>query len=543
MLKKSLLITIKRYLSLKYIPNQLGLLSFFMGLPLLFPGGAISAEKIFISYGPLDFSVSVESLEIYATEGRITKEFATYANFLEPQQLTSLQNLLKQPADLNVVAIAQFFYSPQGQIILNKLGEIIQTKAGQNGFYALRSALILAAADEEGLTVLNVLKKFPTYGIRINSQQGLAVFRDLNQMIVQTENAIALLEQQSLIQAYTAPFSNPLPDIRTPGNISFTQEQLILQDTSRRRQFPAEVYLPQLPEKYPLPLIIISHGLGSDLNSFAYLASHLASYGFAVAVLEHPGSNAQQIQGLLTGLEGEVTPPQELIDRPLDIKYLLDQLEINFREKINTQEVGIIGQSFGAYTALVLAGAQINWQELNQNCPPLQNSLNISLLIQCLGLNAQLPSANEALQDKRIVAVMAINPLTSIIFGESQLSKIKAPVMFISGSADTVTPALTEQIKPFSWLTTINKYLVLMEKATHFSTLGESVNTTENASIPVPSQAIGPDPNIAHTYIKALSLAFMKTHLSQDQTYQNYLHAAYTQSISQELMPLYFLTK
>lgn len=525
----------------KHHAKKLGMMSFFLGLPLLFPATAISAEEIFISYGPLDFSLSVESLEIYANEGRITKEFATYANFLEPEQLKSLQNLLVQPADLNVVAISQFFYSPQGQTILQELGKIIQTKAGQNGFYALRSALILAAADQEGLTLLNVLKKFPTYGIRINSQRGLEVFRDLNQMLAQTEGALAFLQQQSLIEAYNFPLQESLPDLRIEGNIPVTQEQFIVKDSSRRREFPAIVYLPQLLENYPLPLIIISHGLGSDLDTFEYLAKHLASHGFAVAILEHPGSNADQIQGLLTGLEGEVTPPQELIDRPLDIKYLLNQLEINFSESINTKKVGIIGQSFGAYTALTLVGAQINLEELSQHCPPLQDSLNISLLLQCLGLNAQLPPSSQGLQDERIVAVMAINPFTSILLGKSQLSRIQVPVMFVSGGADTVTPAFTEQIKPFTWLETMDKYLVLIENSTHFSTLGESVGSTENASIPVPSQAIGPNPLIAQTYVKALSLAFLKTHLTQEQTYQSYLNAAYAQSISEELMPLYFL--
>ncbi len=54
----------------------------------------------------------------------------------------------------------------------------------------------------------------------------------------------------------------------------------------------------------PFPLIVISHGIASDRSSFVYLAEHLASYGFAVAVLEHPGSNAERIQLYFAGLAG-----------------------------------------------------------------------------------------------------------------------------------------------------------------------------------------------------------------------------------------------
>ena len=46
--------------------------------------------------------------------------------------------------------------------------------------------------------------------------------------------------------------------------------------------------------------------------------------------------------------------------------------------------------------------------------------------------------------------------------------------MLIAGSADTVAPALLEQIQPFTWLTSPNKYLVLMNNGTHFSTIEES---------------------------------------------------------------------
>ncbi|MEH1835006.1 MAG: hypothetical protein V7L29_23845 [Nostoc sp.] len=57
------------------------------------------------------------------------------------------------------------------------------------------------------------------------------------------------------------------------------------------------IYLKQVhkaKEKRPFPWLYISHGVASDCSTFVYLVEHLASYGFAVAVLECPGSNAER---------------------------------------------------------------------------------------------------------------------------------------------------------------------------------------------------------------------------------------------------------
>lgn len=99
----------------------------------------------------------------------------------------------------------------------------------------------------------------------------------------------------------------------------------------------------------------------------------MASYGFAVAVPKHPGSNSEQLRSLLVGRSDAITSPSEFINRPLDIKYLLDELErldaSNPNLQLNLQQVGVIGQSFGGYTALVLAGASLNFKQKSVDTP------------------------------------------------------------------------------------------------------------------------------------------------------------------------------
>lgn len=179
-----------------------------------------------------------------------------------------------------------------------------------------------------------------------------------------------------------------------------------------------------------------------------------------------------------------------------------------------------------------MAGARINFSQLQKDCPATEDTLNISLFFQCLAV--RLPQLQYNLSDPRVKAIIAINPVDSQIFGQDSLSQIKIPVMIVSGSNDTVAPALPEQIKPFTWLTTPNKYLALINGGTHFSTIAES----SNAVVPVPTQVIGSSPALARSYVEALSVPFFKTYAAQQPSYLSYLSADYTKTISQKPLPL-----
>ncbi|MDY6786193.1 MAG: alpha/beta hydrolase [Cyanobacteriota bacterium] len=491
-----------------------------------------AAEKVSFYVGPLEFSLSVDSLEEYARDGNIRPDLRTYTNRLTEIQRAQLRQILETRAEVTPVAIAQFLYSPQGEVILREFGELIQTRSGQSGFYAIRSALILAAADPQGLTPLNVLRKFPTSDIRINSDRVFELLGRVTRIVGETERAIAAIGTNALASTATVePATFPL-NLRDPGTVQSIRESFTLRDRSRDRTFPVDLYLPQ--QSGVAPLVVISHGLGSNRESFEYLALHLVSHGFAVAVPEHPGSSADQLEALASGLTSDITPARELVDRPLDIQFLLDELQRRYAQQIDVQNVGVVGQSFGGYTALALAGAKINFEELQANCDPDDPDFNISFLLQCQAL--ELPPQDYNLRDERVGSAIAINPLTSSIFGDEQLSQIQIPVAIVSGSADAVTPALDEQILPFTSLTTSNRYLLLLVGGTHFSTIGP---TSQDADLP--PQVIGPDPAIAYDYMKAFNLAFFKTYIANDSQYQPYLSATYAQTLSRQEMPLNFI--
>jgi predicted dienelactone hydrolase len=527
----------------KYL--SLGLLSTFMTAT-----PSWGAERISFFYPPYgEFSLSVEALARFAEEGTITDEFAFYASHVRPEQLAQLRELLQQQFPVTPTLVSQVAYSPIGEDLIQNLGNLLRTQSRLHGFYAVRSALILAAADSEGLTVVNFLRHFPSPTVRLNFTAGLQLVDDLSQVLQRRDEVVGWIQQEAIKREFTDITTNfaDHPDLTAPGAFTWRLKEFILRDKSRDRIIPTHLYLPvatypSQPPAPPFPVIVISHGVASDRSSFAYLATHLASHGFAVAVLEHPGSNAERIERYLTGLAGPIEA-QEFINRPLDIKFLLDELEIKVKSdpqlqgKLHLQQVGAIGHSFGGYTVLSLAGAKINFPQLQQDCKPNISAFNLSLFLQCQV--TQLAAKDYQLHDERIQAVLAINPIASAIFGASQLSQIKIPVMVVGASQDIATPIVAEQVRPFTWLTTPDKYLVLIENATHFTAIAPP--TADNDVLPIPKNLIGPNPAPAYDYLQALNLTFWQTHLHQRPEYAPYLHPAYAQYLSQSPLHLSLL--
>lgn len=495
---------------------------------------ARGAERISVVYGPIQFSLSVESLEALVKEGKVTEELSSYIGQIDPKSLTELRDIMQRRFEANPTVISQFTSAQLGKTVLERLGRFLQTEAGQNGATSLRTAFIAAAGDPEGLNLLNMLRKFPDRIVRVDLTQGLQVIGEFEKILRNTEASIKAIQQASLAEASTNPNVNfsQLPDLRRPGSFTWQQQTLTVNDTERNRPLLVDLYLPQT--NTPANVIVITHGAAGNRNTLSLLAEHLASHGFAIVVMEHPGDSLEKFQNFFTGL-ADSPQPQELINRPLEIKYVLDELqrreqtEPALQGRLNLQQVGVIGQSVGGYTSLALSGAKINFNLLRKDCVDNQ-IFNLSLLVQCE--ISRLTPANYDLQDPRIKAVIAINPLTSSVFGETGLSQINIPVMFVASGDDIFTPAFPEQILPFTWLTTPNKYLVVIEKASHFSLLGG--RQADNSALPMfPRELVGPDPTLARPYLNALSVAFFKNYLTNQPEFQPYLSANYARSINQ----------
>lgn len=496
-----------------------------------------AAEKLYLIYNPLIFSLKVSSLEAFAKEGTIDKNLEFYLNLThasQEQQAKFREALLKR-ADLNPVQLYRFFNTEIGEDILSRIGEFITIQGGRNGKYALRAALIQAAQSPEGLTLLNFLEKLPT-NMELQGEKLLEGAKIVEIVLKATKE---FTEDTARLAEAEAAANSPvdyaqLPDVRQLGPYGVQEKQTWqLNDESRKRSFYVDVYRPQQWRTGQTPVVIISHGLASRPEDFAQRAKHLASYGYVVALPQHPGSDYQQAQALLTGYSREVFDVNEFINRPRDISFVIDELErrnqSEFEGRLNLEAVGVKGHSFGGYTALAVAGAEIDWENLQKECERQFGYLNTSLLLQCRALNLSHRSAN--FRDPRVKAVVAVNPVNSSIFGPQGLSKIQIPVLIGAGTYDPAAPAIFEQIRAFPWLKTQHKYLAIAEGQAHidFSQLDaqaqEMIDSVEQLTLP--------SPDLLNSYGSGLILPFFEVYIANNPDYRLYLQAAYTAYLSQ----------
>ena len=495
-----------------------------------------AAEEIYLTYGPLKLSLKIDSLETFAETGTVDQNLAMYLNKANPEQQAKFKEALVEKPDIDPLLLYRFFNSELGEDILKRFGNIINIQGGINGKYALRGALIQAAMDpQDGLSLLNVLRKFPT-NIQLEGEKLIDLSKAIDRVIKATtlySETMAKLSAEEAAKEKDVNFAN-LPDLRQPGKLGFEKETLFLKDTSRDRKFYVLVYKPQTWRAGKTPVVIISHGLASQPEDFAGLAEHLASYGYVVALPQHPGSDKLQAQALLEGLSREVFDVNEFVNRPKDISYVIDELErrnqTEFEGRLDLNNVGIMGHSFGGYTALAIAGADIDLDYLKTQCDRPFSGLNTSLLLQCRGLG--LPIQGQNFRDPRVTSAVAANPVNSSIFGPKGLAKIEIPTLLASGNYDPATPAVFEQVSSFIWLNSPEKYLVLVEGQAHvdFSKLDAGLTDVVQS---VPKLTL-PSPDLLHSYRDALILGFAEYYVAKNEQSRPYVSSAYAAYLSQD---------
>ncbi len=520
--------------------NRIAVIAVAIGLTTLegsWGRSAVSAEYLQIGLGLFSVSVPIDALETFAETGEPPEEIDRYLTYLPPASRDRFQEVLGRSFQVSPLAVSQVTYSTIGQDFLSRLGRVVQTPSGLNGGQAVRAALILAAADPDGMSVLKVLQAYPTEGIHIDAGKLLTMQQELSSYFSYRDAALTAIRQQA--QAEIAATDSQatwegVPDLTQRGNVQFERRPLRLRNEFSEisdvpvRFFDVDLYVPKNPPVTPIPFVVISHGLGSSRSEFSDMAAHLASYGFAVAVPEHPGSNIRYQQEFLANLSYDGVENFEFVYRPWDIKTLLNELsaEPTYAELFDLDNVGVIGHSFGGYTALALAGAPLNLEYVNRQCESVEYVLNLSTLLQCQAI--ALPLADYDLADERITAVMAYSPITSVLFGPDSLAQIEIPTMMITGTSDFVAPAIPEQIHPFVWLETPEKYLATFIPASHVSINGDvDLPVQVDVAPQVSSLLTGPDPNLSTSYAHALNVAFMGFYLSDRPEYQTFLGPAY----------------
>jgi predicted dienelactone hydrolase len=190
------------------------------------------------------------------------------------------------------------------------------------------------------------------------------------------------------------------------------------------------------------PFVVYSHGSGGQSFVASFLTEDLASHGYVVLSANHDGNTAAD-QLLGTSVSQDVNDflrPNVVkaeIDWALAQSSGKDSAYPALKGAIDETRIGLVGHSYGGYTALATAGGHSG-------------------------------PAGTISPDPRIKAVVGQAPYTRRLT-DAELTGIKIPVMLMVGTKDITTPLELDSQRPFDLITGPPVVLAVMNDAAHQS--------------------------------------------------------------------------
>jgi predicted dienelactone hydrolase len=265
------------------------------------------------------------------------------------------------------------------------------------------------------------------------------------------------------------------------------------------------------------PLVILSHGNGGSDLGHHDLATYLASHGFVVATLNHPGDYFRDTSGV-----GHI---EVLAGRPVQVKATISTLlaDPRWRALIDPGRIGVAGFSAGGYTSLMVAGARPRFDRFIAFCNRYPENRDVcghraefeaaaarkgkSLEQVLTEMQGQLDRYGDT-ADPRVKAAFAMAPL-GLVFDDHSFDQVHIPVYLYYGENDHVLPpeANARHIRPL-----IHSLAGVKEipKADHWVFLPPCSPELVKEIPAMCSDPQGVDRAKAHAQINADALAFFR---------------------------------
>ncbi len=116
----------------------------------------------------------------------------------------------------------------------------------------------------------------------------------------------------------------------------------------------------------PFPAVVFSHGFGYSRLGYGFLGSELARAGIISLHPTHAGTDAAALLGFAdtqAALSFALGRPELWRSRAADVTAVIDAVESDqlaaIQGRCAAARIGVAGHSFGAFTALLVAGARI----------------------------------------------------------------------------------------------------------------------------------------------------------------------------------------
>lgn len=419
-----------------------------------------AAERLEVSIEGVVLPLDVADLRAWVrSAGANRTDLDPWLQLLDAESRSGVMQLLQAPVLTRSSFGEQVLRSWAAAPLLDAIGDVVRLIDGDR----IGSDVVLATLERllkrrSEVSTLDLLEALPGQQLRLDLD---ALAQAASRWRAQLRRHQALMTSLSQHR----PELRPLP--RPAANNGLQVQSVRLPVAHRSRPLELKLWRPPIPRSDRL-WVALMPGLGGSPDHLQWLARHLATSGWPVVLLEHPGSDAAAVQALLDGRES-FDGARALRQRKLDLEAVLTA-QVQQRFSLPGERVVLAGHSMGALTALAVSG-HAPQNGMVQRCRKVLQDLpltNLSRLLQCELVERGALRSSTAMV--RPAAVVGLNSLGSLIWAPGRSQANDTPLLLIGGTLDLITPPLDEQI---GLMAVLGQHpasrAVVIEGASHFS--------------------------------------------------------------------------
>ena len=465
------------------------------------PAGA--AELLKMRLEGLEIPIHLDQLEVWNGQAgaRVPSDndLTPWLGLLDPTGRADLRRMLTSPLLQEQSFGRQLLDTWAGGQLMGELGTLLTTPEGRSSTPMLQLTLRRLLEQRREISLLDVLKAMPERQLNLQLDGLIGLAQRWRSQLLRQQRAFQALQTLPLPRTSAAGSPAAVPAIRP---------QLIrLAVVGRAEGLPLRIWSPPAgaTDLQARPWVLMMPGLGGNAHQLGWLAGALASRGWPVVVVQHPGSDSQALRAALVGQRPP--PGAESLARRLADAEAVIAAQRQGRLPVQGEGVVLAGHSLGGLTALLAAGMPPT-PGLKSRCRSVLERLpisNPSRLLQCELTAKAMPRTPPRPANLR--AVVLFNGFGSLLWPNQDLAALPVPLLVVGGSLDLITPPLDEQLALFLPAVDRRSRLVVVDGGSHFSPVRMAEH--DDVLLRLGRELVGVDPLRVQGVLLSLTTAFL----------------------------------